>query len=69
MHQATFVETTVTQHWYENLLSGNDINFSGGDINDISFTPLEFEDTAENEDEEETQHTQENENEEKRMKM
>merc|ERR1712146_191048 len=42
VHEATFVETTLTQNWYENLISGQEINYSGGDIDDISFTPLTF---------------------------
>ena len=52
VHQATFVETTVTNNWYENLISGQEINYSGGDTNDISFipmTPMTFQDEDQNE--------------------
>ena len=49
VHEATFVETTLTQNWYENLISGQEINYSGGDIDDISFTPLTFQEEEENE--------------------
>merc|ERR1711975_140532 len=49
VHEATFVETTLTQNWYENLISGQEINYSGGDIDDISFTPLTFQEVEENE--------------------
>merc|ERR1712146_504543 len=49
VHEATFVETTLTQNWYENLISGQEINYSGGDIDDISFTPLTFQEEEETE--------------------
>ena len=55
LHDATFVETKLTRHWYENLLLGEDINFSGGDhgtldINDLfdPIIPTDFQSEATN---------------------
>ena len=55
VHDATFVETKLTRHWYENLLLGEDINFSGGDhgtldINDLfdPIIPTDFQSEATN---------------------
>ena len=49
VHDATFVETKLSRHWYENLLLCEDPNFSGGDYTyenlsiDERFEPLTVE--------------------------
>ena len=66
VHDAKFIESTLTRHWYENLIRGEHINFSGGEY-EMSYDILTSEDLGNSQVEVEEQqiieHASESENE------